>query len=86
MLARDLSINPPDHKKFFVKCMCPGLTSTRMTSQVGHSPEEGADTAVWLALMPASACTTGKFFMKRQEKSTEYAEELFEDLRSSLKT
>ncbi|KAJ7557993.1 hypothetical protein O6H91_04G020500 [Diphasiastrum complanatum] len=80
MLARNLVENPQDQKKFFVNCMCPGLTSTRMSGNVGHSPEEGADTAVWLALLPASECPTGKFFRKRQERSTDYVEELFEEM------
>ncbi|KAJ7558992.1 hypothetical protein O6H91_04G064700 [Diphasiastrum complanatum] len=76
MLARDLSKRSAD-QMFYVSCMCPGLTSTDMTGNVGHTPEEGADTAVWLALLPASECSTGNFFIKRQERSFEYIEEVF---------
>ncbi|KAJ7571034.1 hypothetical protein O6H91_01G146200 [Diphasiastrum complanatum] len=83
MLARDLSKRTKD-QKFYVNCICPGPTCTEMTLNSGHTPEEGADTAVWLALLPASECTTGKFYLKRKERSIEYIEELFPILQAFL--
>ena len=59
-LARDL---PP-----FVACnaMCPGWVRTRMGGQgATKSPEEGADTAIWLATRPEP--DTGRFWRDRRE-------------------
>ncbi|EFJ18538.1 hypothetical protein SELMODRAFT_112669, partial [Selaginella moellendorffii] len=64
VLARDLS---KQGGKFFVNCMCPGLTSTDMSRNNGHSAQIGADTVIWLALLPASKSTTGRFFSNRQD-------------------
>lgn len=52
-----------------VNAMCPGWVHTRMGGRAApRTPEEGADTAIWLALdVPAG--TTGKFFRDRQEKA-----------------
>ena len=60
-LPRDL---PP-----FVQCnaMCPGWVRTRMGgSGATKSPEEGADTALWLAAQPDGG-PTGRFFRDRRE-------------------
>ena len=49
-----------------VNAMCPGWVPTRMGGQgATRSPEEGADTAVWLATLP-EAGPTGGFFRDRK--------------------
>ncbi|WP_299140391.1 SDR family NAD(P)-dependent oxidoreductase [uncultured Tateyamaria sp.] len=52
-----------------VNAMCPGWVHTRMGGKAApRTPEEGADTAIWLALdVPGDV--TGKFFRDRQEKA-----------------
>ncbi len=51
-----------------INAMCPGWVHTRMGGQAApRTPEQGADTAIWLAL-DAPASLTGKFFRDRQEK------------------
>ena len=58
-LPRGISIN----------AMCPGWVHTRMGGQAApRTPEQGADTAVWLAL-DAPDTLTGKFFRDRTEKA-----------------
>ena len=60
-LARDL---PP-----FVTCnaVCPGWVRTRMGGAgATKSPEQGADTAVWLATQAGDG-PTGRFFRERRE-------------------
>ena len=50
-----------------VNAMGPGWVRTRMGGQVApRSPEEGADTAVWLATLPDDG-PTGGFFRDRKE-------------------
>ncbi|KAI4365981.1 hypothetical protein MLD38_021913 [Melastoma candidum] len=50
-----------------VNCYCPGWVKTAMTGWAGNvSPEEGADTGVWLALLPDEA-VSGKFFAEWRE-------------------
>ncbi|GGX56428.1 20-beta-hydroxysteroid dehydrogenase [Tateyamaria omphalii] len=62
-LPRDLP------KGVSINAMCPGWVHTRMGGQAApRTPEEGADTAIWLAL-DAPANVTGKFFRDRQEKA-----------------
>ncbi|CAN6464509.1 unnamed protein product [Victoria cruziana] len=52
-----------------VNCYCPGWVKTAMTGWAGnYTTEEGADTAVWLALFPGEP-PTGKFFAERREIS-----------------
>ena len=52
-----------------INAMCPGWVHTRMGGQSApRTPEEGADTAIWLAL-DAPAHLTGKFFRDRVEKA-----------------
>ncbi|KAK1363922.1 Short-chain dehydrogenase/reductase [Heracleum sosnowskyi] len=66
LMARILS-DRPDGQKIYVNCYCPGWVKTAMTGWAASlSPEEGADTAVWLALLP-DHLVTGKFFFERRE-------------------
>src|SRR5206468_12555239 len=59
-LAKEL---PPTVK---VNALCPGWVRTRMGGQdATRSPDEGADTAVWLATLPEDR-PTGGFFRDRK--------------------
>jgi NAD(P)-dependent dehydrogenase (short-subunit alcohol dehydrogenase family) len=59
-LAKDL----PHNVK--VNSMCPGWVRTRMGGEgASRSPEEGADTAIWLATLPESG-PSGGIFRDRQ--------------------
>lgn len=59
-LARDM---PAGVK---INAMCPGWVRTRMGgAAAARSPEEGADTALWLATLPEDG-PTGGFFRDRQ--------------------
>ncbi len=50
-----------------INAMCPGWVRTRMGGPAASlSPEEGADTAIWLATLPADG-PNGKFFRRRKE-------------------
>lgn len=56
-------------KGIAVYAMCPGWVRTNMGgSSASRSPEQGADTAIWLAT-EASPNLSGKFFRDRQEIS-----------------
>ena len=49
-----------------VNAMCPGWVRTRMGGEgATRSPDEGADTAVWLATLPDDG-PTGGFFRDRK--------------------
>lgn len=66
LMSRVLS-DRPEGQKIYINCYCPGWVKTAMTGWAGHtSPEEGADTAVWLALLPEQF-VSGKFFAERRE-------------------
>ncbi|KAL3835424.1 hypothetical protein ACJIZ3_010160 [Penstemon smallii] len=66
LMARILS-DRLEGEKIYMNCYCPGWVKTAMTGWAGHtSPEEGADTAVWLALLP-DQFVSGKFFAERRE-------------------
>ncbi|PIN17841.1 Dehydrogenases with different specificities (related to short-chain alcohol dehydrogenases) [Handroanthus impetiginosus] len=66
LMAKIFSDRPEGHK-VYINCYCPGWVKTAMTDWAGHtSPEEGADTAVWLALLPDQSIS-GKFFAERRE-------------------
>ncbi|GAB2289336.1 hypothetical protein Dimus_023641 [Dionaea muscipula] len=66
LMARKLSDQPEDHK-ICINCYCPGWVKTAMTGWVGNiSVEDGADTGVWLALLPGQPAS-GKFFAERRE-------------------
>ena len=54
---------PPSVK---INSMCPGWVRTRMGgSSASRTPEEGADTAIWLATLPEDG-PTGGFFRNRK--------------------
>lgn len=60
----------PNGNKIYINCYCPGWVKTAMTGWQGNiSAEEGADTGVWVALLPAQPETTSKFFAERREIS-----------------
>lgn len=64
MLAESLS-----SKRIVINSMCPGWVRTDMGgSSVTRTPEQGADTAIWLAT-EASRNQTGKFWRDRTEIS-----------------
>ncbi|KAH6758667.1 Rossmann-fold superfamily protein [Perilla frutescens var. frutescens] len=66
LMAREFA-SRPEGQKIYINCYCPGWVRTAMTSWAGHiSIEDGADTAVWLALLP-DQFVTGKFFSERRE-------------------
>ncbi|XP_051147887.1 uncharacterized protein LOC127263014 isoform X2 [Andrographis paniculata] len=66
LMAREFS-DRPEGEKIYINCYCPGWVRTAMTGWKGNvTPEEGADTAVWLALLPDQSIT-GKFFYERHE-------------------
>lgn len=66
LMAKILS-ERPEGQKIYINCYCPGWVKTAMTGYAGNiSAEEGADTGVWLALLPDQAIT-GKFFAERRE-------------------
>lgn len=60
-LARDVA------RGVKVNAMCPGWVRTRMGGPgATRSPEEAADTAIWLATLPADG-PSGRFFRRRKE-------------------
>ncbi|WJX47863.1 alcohol dehydrogenase [Trifolium repens] len=66
LMAKKLS-DRPDGEKIFINCYCPGWVKTALTGYAGSvSVEEGADTGVWLSLIPEEAIT-GMFFAERRE-------------------
>ncbi|KAJ8772497.1 hypothetical protein K2173_027674 [Erythroxylum novogranatense] len=68
LMAKILS-ERPEGEKIYVNCYCPGKVKSAMTAWAGSiSAEDGADTGVWLALLPDQAIT-GKFFAERRELS-----------------
>jgi NAD(P)-dependent dehydrogenase (short-subunit alcohol dehydrogenase family) len=61
MLSQSLS-----SKGIVVNSMCPGWVRTDMDgASTPRSPEQGADTAIWLATV-APRSQSGKFFRDRQ--------------------
>jgi NAD(P)-dependent dehydrogenase (short-subunit alcohol dehydrogenase family) len=48
-----------------VNAMCPGWVRTRWAERGPRTPDEGADTAVWLATLPDDG-PTGGFFRDRK--------------------
>ncbi|VFQ70629.1 unnamed protein product [Cuscuta campestris] len=68
LMGRNLSEREEGHK-IYINCYCPGWVKTAMTGWAGSiSPEDAADTAVWLALLP-DLSVTGKFFAERRERN-----------------
>ncbi|GJN16851.1 hypothetical protein PR202_gb03875 [Eleusine coracana subsp. coracana] len=69
LMAKRLS-DQAEGQKIYMNCFCPGWVKTAMTGWEGNiSAEEGADTGVWLALLPQEQSTNGKFFAERCEIS-----------------
>jgi len=58
-LASDLK-----NDNILVNCMCPGTVKTDMNPTGNRTPEQGADTAIWLALLPDDG-PRGGFFRDR---------------------
>ncbi|EFJ11492.1 hypothetical protein SELMODRAFT_126117 [Selaginella moellendorffii] len=69
--ARIIAEKLAREKEIFLNSMCPGSTSTAMSGFRGHSVEIGADTAVWIALLPPGTpeepLPHGRFFMDRKD-------------------
>ncbi|KAD5507741.1 hypothetical protein R6Q59_031478 [Mikania micrantha] len=66
VMAKELS-SRPESERIYINCYCPGMVKTAMTGWAGQvTPEEGADTAVWLSLLPDQSIN-GKFFAERRE-------------------
>ncbi|KZV57936.1 (+)-neomenthol dehydrogenase-like [Dorcoceras hygrometricum] len=66
LMARVFS-DRPEGQKIYINSCCPGWVRTAMTGWAGNvGPDEGADTAVWLALLPDQS-VNGKFFAERRE-------------------
>jgi NAD(P)-dependent dehydrogenase (short-subunit alcohol dehydrogenase family) len=64
MLTRKLAVTTPGDVK--INAMCPGWVRTDMGgTAASRSPEEAADTLVWLAILPPDGPTNG-FFRDRQ--------------------
>lgn len=55
----------------------PGDVRSKLSAALGYggheSPEEAADTPIWLATDPAVADRTGAYFARRQERACEFA-------------
>ncbi|KAK9668996.1 hypothetical protein RND81_13G101600 [Saponaria officinalis] len=65
-LAKKLA-NRSEGGKISINCFCPGWVKTAMTGWAGNmSVEDGADSGVWLALLPGQQIS-GKFFAERRE-------------------
>lgn len=57
-----------DSAKIKINTMCPGWVHTEMGGKSApKTPEEGADTAVWLATLPADG-PSGEFFKERKRQ------------------
>ncbi|XP_027339505.1 short-chain dehydrogenase/reductase 2b-like [Abrus precatorius] len=67
-MAKKLS-ERPEGQKIYINSYCPGWVKTALTGYAGSvTVEEGADTGVWIALLPDQEIT-GKFFAERREIS-----------------
>eukprot|EP01018_Ginkgo_biloba_P017095 Gb_07867 [translate_table: standard] len=65
VLAEELS-NRPEAQRIYVNSMAPGYVKTDINRNSGIlTPEQGADTAVWLALLPPGG-PMGQFFYQRK--------------------
>lgn len=65
VLAKELA-NRPEGQNFYVNSMAPGYCKTDLNRGSGiFTPEQGADTVVWLALLPPGG-PTGQFFYQRK--------------------
>ncbi|CAA7035130.1 unnamed protein product [Microthlaspi erraticum] len=67
LMAKELS-RRREGEKIYVNSFCPGWVKTAMTGYAGNmSPEDAADTGVWLSLVLSEEAVTGKFFAERRE-------------------
>lgn len=65
VLAKELA-KRPEGQNFYVNSMAPGYVKTDLNRNSGIlTPEQGADTVVWLALLPPGG-PTGQFFYQRK--------------------
>ena len=64
-------------KEMTVNACHPGDANSTLSNSLGYggheSPEQAADTPVWLATDPALAGITGKYFASRQQRPCEFA-------------
>lgn len=69
VLAKLLEKDGPNEQKIFVNAASPGWTKSDMTKhhEDAQPVEKGADTPVWLALLPREGYPNGKFFANREE-------------------
>jgi len=66
VLTMTLDDTIPDDPDVKVNAMCPGWVHTRMGGEAApRTPEEGADTALWLATLPSEG-PSGGFFRDRE--------------------
>jgi NAD(P)-dependent dehydrogenase (short-subunit alcohol dehydrogenase family) len=64
--ALTLSLSKDLPKNVKINSMCPGWVRTRMGGEAApHTPEEGADTAIWLATLPDDG-PSGGFYRDRR--------------------
>ncbi|KAG0575644.1 hypothetical protein KC19_5G019900 [Ceratodon purpureus] len=69
LLAKRVADRPEGHK-IFVNCVHPGRVDTDMCTKLGGiRVEDGADTGVWLALLPKDASPSGLFLYQRKPVS-----------------
>jgi carbonyl reductase 1 len=48
--------------RVYVNCFCPGWVKTQMTNWEGNmSAEEGAETGMWVVLLPVENISSGNF-------------------------
>ncbi|CAM6084673.1 unnamed protein product [Calypogeia fissa] len=69
VLAQMLAKDGPEEQNVFVNAASPGWTQSDMTRhhEDAQPVEKGADTPVWLALLPREGYPNGKFFANREE-------------------
>jgi NAD(P)-dependent dehydrogenase (short-subunit alcohol dehydrogenase family) len=98
-LARRLADPGGSGQKITTNAMHPGFVASELYKKSGGllgkalsvysglralSPEEGADTVVWLAASPEAHGLTGRFFVKRRERSCPFRGEPGEEALFSL--
>ncbi|XP_024007174.1 (+)-neomenthol dehydrogenase isoform X2 [Eutrema salsugineum] len=67
LVAKEL-LRRQEGEKIYVNSFCPGWVKTAMTGYAGNmSPEDAADTGVWLSMVLSEEAVTGKFFAERRE-------------------
>ena len=56
-----------------------GWAAGAVTSVVGRTPAQGADTVLWLASSPEIASVSGRFFVDRKERACRFRDEAAEE-------